>query len=80
MVEPFYRNSQKQSPRRVLQKTLFWEISQNSEENTCARVSFLVKLIDHAKDCDTVATVSTEKFGAFWNESLLGIDGFFGPM
>ena len=61
-------------------KVLFLEISQNSEENTCARVSSLVKLIDHAKDCDTVATVSTERFGTFWNESLLGIDGFFGPI
>ena len=30
--------------RGVLCKTLFLEISQNSQENTCARVSFLMKL------------------------------------
>ena len=28
----------------VLCKTVFFEISQNSQENTCARVSFLIKL------------------------------------
>ena len=28
----------------VLQKKVFCEISQNSQENTCARVSFLIKL------------------------------------
>ena len=30
--------------RCVLWKKLFLEISQNSQENTCARVSFLIKL------------------------------------
>ena len=30
--------------RDVLQKKLFFEILQNSQENTCARVSFLIKL------------------------------------
>ena len=25
-------------------KKVFWEISQNSQENTCTRVSFLIKL------------------------------------
>ena len=28
----------------VLQKNVFLEISQNSQENTCVRVSFLIKL------------------------------------
>ena len=28
----------------VLQEKVFLEISQNSQENTCARVSFLIKL------------------------------------
>ena len=28
----------------VLQKKIFFEISQNSQENTSARVSFLIKL------------------------------------
>ena len=30
--------------RGVLQKKVFLEISQNSQENTCARVSFLIRL------------------------------------
>ena len=34
--------------RGVLWKKVFLEISQNSQENTCARVSFLIKL--HASD------------------------------
>ena len=35
---------QKQSYRRCSVKKVFLEISQNSQENTCARVSFLIKL------------------------------------
>ena len=31
-------------PRRFSVKKVFLEISQNSQENTCARVSFLIKL------------------------------------
>ena len=31
--------------RGVLCKTTFLEISQNSQENTCTRVSFLIKLL-----------------------------------
>ena len=38
------RKCQKQSVRGVLQKKIFLEISQNSQESTCARVSFLIKL------------------------------------
>ena len=30
--------------QRCLQEKVFLEISQNSQENTCARVSFLIKL------------------------------------
>ena len=30
--------------RSILQEKVFLEISQNSQENTCARVSFLIKL------------------------------------
>ena len=30
--------------RGVLQKKVFLEISQNLQENTCAKVSFLIKL------------------------------------
>ena len=32
------------APGSVLWKKVFLEISQNSEENACARVSFLIKL------------------------------------
>ena len=32
------------APRGVLKKKVFLEISQNLQENTCARVSFLIKL------------------------------------
>ena len=32
------------SPGGVLQRKVFLEISQNSEENTCCKVSFLIKL------------------------------------
>ena len=35
---------QKQSLRGVLWKKVFLEISQNSQESTCARVPFLIKL------------------------------------
>ena len=35
---------QKQSPEVFYEKKLFLEISQNSQENTCATASFLIKL------------------------------------
>ena len=35
---------QKQSSRGALCKNVFLEISQNSQENTCAIISFLIKL------------------------------------
>ena len=35
---------QKQPPEVFFKKKVFLEISQNSKENTCARVSFLIKL------------------------------------
>ena len=40
----FFKNVLKQSPGGVLQKNVLLEISQNSQKNTCARVSFLIKL------------------------------------
>ena len=36
--------NQKHSPRGALQKKVFLEILQNSQENTCVVVSFLIKL------------------------------------
>ena len=46
LVELFLLNSYcpEAATRGVLCKKLFLEISQNSQENTCARVSFLIKL------------------------------------
>ena len=35
---------QKQPPEVFSEKKIFLEISQNSQENTCARDSFLIKL------------------------------------
>ena len=37
-------NAQKQSPEVFYEKKVFLEISQNSQENTCARASILIKL------------------------------------
>ena len=37
-------NVSEAAARGVLLKKMFLEISQNSQENTCARVSFLIKL------------------------------------
>ena len=42
--ENFCVVSQKQPPRGVLLKKVLLEISQNLQENTCVRVSFLIKL------------------------------------
>ena len=39
-----YKNNPEAATGGVLCKKLFLEISQNSQENTCARVSFLIKL------------------------------------
>ena len=38
----------------VLLKKVFLEISQNSQENTCARVSFLIKLQARPKACTII--------------------------
>ena len=40
-------------PKEVFcKKKVFLEISQNSQENTCARVSFLIKLQAKSKFCE----------------------------
>ena len=41
ILQPLYSEAVVQ---RCSVKNVFWEISQNSQENTCARVSFLIKL------------------------------------
>ena len=40
----FYNKLTEAATRGVLWKKVFLEISHNSRENTCARVSFLIKL------------------------------------
>ena len=42
ILEWNWESTQKQPPE-VFCKKLFLEITQNSQENTCARVSFLIK-------------------------------------
>ena len=41
-IQYWFINAQEQQP--VFYKRLFLKFSQNSQENTCARVSFLIKL------------------------------------
>ena len=36
---------QKQSPGDVLYKNVFWKSLQNSQENTCIRVSILIETV-----------------------------------
>ena len=43
-IEASFMLLQKQPPEVFCKKPMFLEISQNSQENTCARVSFLIKL------------------------------------
>ena len=39
------KSQYKESPTAsVLKKKIFWKISQNSQENTCTRVSFLIRM------------------------------------
>ena len=40
--------------RGILSKKVFLEISQNSQENTCSRASFLIKLQASASACNFI--------------------------
>ena len=48
----FKQNGQKHSFGSVLLKKLFLENSQNSQENTCTRASFLINLQAQVFSCD----------------------------
>ena len=52
--------------RGVLQEKVFLEISQNPQENTCARVSFLIKL--QTKGCNFIKKDALEQMFSceFW--------------
>ena len=55
--------------RRCFLKKVFLEISQNSQENTCAGVSFLIKLQPEVRNFiqkEAVAQVFSCKFYAGW--------------
>ena len=53
---------QKQSPEVFCQKKVFLEISQNSQENTSAKVSFLIKLKAFSEYLRTAASKVRIKF------------------
>ena len=55
--------------RGVLCKKVFLGISQNSQENTCARVSFLIQL--HLLRTPLLQNTSGRLFLAFFEESRL---------
>ena len=44
LIEAIVDDVREAAPSGVLCKKVFLEISQNSDENACARVSFLIKL------------------------------------
>ena len=44
MLVQYYHELQKQPPEVLCKKKVFLAISQHSQENICARVSFLIKL------------------------------------
>ena len=52
---------QKWSPRGVLSKKVFLEILQNSQENSSARASFLMKLQTEACNFIKKETLATDK-------------------
>ena len=59
---------QKQPPK-VLYKKMFYKISQNSQENTCARVSFLIKL--QTESCNFNKKETHVNFAKFLRISFL---------
>ena len=61
---------QKQSSRSVLKKKVFVEISQNSQENTCVRVSFLIKL-------QACILIEIETLAQVFSNELCKISEFF---
>ena len=58
----FHEKSRSSSPEVFYTKKVFLEISQNSQKNTCARVSFLIKL---------------QACGCFWKSPIRGFLSFF---
>ena len=59
--------------RRCSVKKVFLEISQNSQENTCARVSFLIKLLPEACNFmkkETLAQVFSCEFCVISNNTF----------
>ena len=49
----FYRGSVQKQPAELFYKEkVFLEISQNAQENTCTRVSFLIKSLTQVFSCE----------------------------
>ena len=79
---------QKQLSRSVLKEKVSFEVSQNSQENTCARVSILLKL--EASACnfikkDSLAQVFSCEFceiflDTFFTEHLWAIASMYGKI
>ena len=58
----FYHNIRKQPPEVFLKKKMFWKISRNSQENTCDRASFLIKLQTNFIKKETLTQVFSFEF------------------
>ena len=54
--------------RGVLWEKLFLEISQNSQENTCARVSFLIKISKNTFFKDSLLYLGTLVYSLYENK------------
>ena len=69
-VAHFFRSSH----WRYSVKTVFSKISQNSQENTCARISYLIKLQASACSCtkkETLTQVFSSKFCEIFKDAFL---------
>ena len=62
MLMQYYYKLQKQPLEVFCKKMVFLEISQNSQKNTCARISFLIKLKAFSEHLRTTASKVSIKF------------------
>ena len=65
-VFEYVETTNRSSRPEVFYKKVFLEISQNSQENTCARVSFLIKLHTKANNFIKKETLTQMFSSAFW--------------
>ena len=62
MLVQYYHKLQKEPPEVLCKKKVFLEISLHSQENTSARVSFLIKLKAFSEHLRTTASKVSIKF------------------